>query len=615
MISRRAFIQSLAWAASGIAIGRHADAAPAGMAQYYDLPAFGDLSLLHITDMQFQFAPLYYREPSLQLMPPDMQASGVYLTGDQLLDRYNLMFGSAQAYAFSSDDYETGAGDFGKLGGIANLHTLIGIIRKSRPHALLLDGGNGCMRWTPPWAAGPEAAAIIRELGAEIQLADDIDTAKVGTRTEKADCRDAAAVEPPAHGLYHVKQGVRQSLPYFLEQRNGILLAVIGLAEGDSCSPPVKAPGEPFPDEGDTHGPDGPVAAFGPSQRLVGIDEARLRHWVDEVRGKGAQVVVLLSRAGIDADIKLAARVPGIDVILGGRSMTPIPEALEISNSRGKTLVTNAGGQGRFLGVLDIARGTSGHIEYRYTLLPVIHSFLQADDRLEKQIQHLYAVLDPQLHVKIATTEGLLYRRGSGNGTADELILAAMRDATGTDLAIYPGFRWDDAILPGQAITRKDLLSLTAWADPRVQIKTLKGSQVQALLEQAVDDAFNADPYLRRPMDLPRTGGIEYELHVAKPKGERVQNLRIGAETMRLDAVYRASGWGGVWQWLPDELPLDEPVSATSGMEQKADAAPQEIWELVRSYLEKKPVFSAVKPYLPRIVTADQVEHFVADIK
>ena len=85
-----------------------------------------------------------------------------------------------------------------------------------------------------------------------------------------------------------------------------------------------------------------------------GIQEENLQANIDEARKKGAQVVVLLSHNGMDVDLKLASRVRGLDAILGGHTHDGIPAPIAVKNSGGTTLVTNAGSNGKFLGVLDL---------------------------------------------------------------------------------------------------------------------------------------------------------------------------------------------------------------------------------------------------------------------
>jgi sulfur-oxidizing protein SoxB len=84
-----------------------------------------------------------------------------------------------------------------------------------------------------------------------------------------------------------------------------------------------------------------------------GIQDDNLQKMVDEARGKGAQVVVVLSHNGMDVDLKMASRVRGIDAIFGGHTHDGVPVAVPVKNAGGTTLVTNAGSNGKFLGVMD----------------------------------------------------------------------------------------------------------------------------------------------------------------------------------------------------------------------------------------------------------------------
>src|SRR6185369_14236279 len=108
-----------------------------------------------------------------------------------------------------------------------------------------------------------------------------------------------------------------------------------------------------------------------------------LQKQVNEVRGKGAQVVVLLSHNGMDVDIKLASRVTGIDAILGGHTHDGVPAPVVVKNSKGNTLVTNAGSNGKFLGVLDFDVKNGKIADFSYRLLPVFANLLPADKGMD----------------------------------------------------------------------------------------------------------------------------------------------------------------------------------------------------------------------------------------
>src|SRR5262249_1815409 len=143
-----------------------------------------------------------------------------------------------------------------------------------------------------------------------------------------------------------------------------------------------------------------------------GIHEKPLQALVDEVRKQGAKAVVLLSHNGVDVDLKLATRVRGIDAILGGHTHDPMPRAVGIRNAGGRTLVTNAGSGGKFMGVLDL-RPRNGRIECDYRLLPVFSDLLAPDPEMAALIARIREPFEAQLSQPLARTDALLYRRGN----------------------------------------------------------------------------------------------------------------------------------------------------------------------------------------------------------
>jgi sulfur-oxidizing protein SoxB len=102
-----------------------------------------------------------------------------------------------------------------------------------------------------------------------------------------------------------------------------------------------------------------------------GIQDENMQTMVNEARAKGAHVVVVLSHNGMDVDLKMASRVTGIDAIMGGHTHDGMPVATLVNNKSGKTIVTNAGSNGKFLGVLDFQVKEKRVTDFRYKLLPV----------------------------------------------------------------------------------------------------------------------------------------------------------------------------------------------------------------------------------------------------
>ena len=295
---------------------------------------------------------------------------------------------------------------------------------------------------------------------------------------------------------------------------------------------------------------------------------------VDEVRGKGAKVVVLLSHNGRDIDLKLASRLRGVDAILGGHTHDAMPEAARI----GKTLVTNAGCNGKFLGVLDLQAGSNGVSEARYRLLPVFSNLLPADPEMQAYIAKTRAPFEKKLAEPLALTEGTLYRRGTYNGTFDQLILDALLAQKGAQIAFSPGFRWGTTLLPGESITVEHLMDQTAITYPQATLNAFTGTQIKAILEDIADNLFHADPYSRQGGDMVRVAGMSYAIDPRAAIGARISDMRIDGRPMGADTPYKVAGWASVAEGVTGEP----------------------IWDVVGRYLRDRKTIPPLPVNLPR---------------
>ncbi|MCW5626654.1 MAG: 5'-nucleotidase C-terminal domain-containing protein, partial [Burkholderiales bacterium] len=297
-------------------------------------------------------------------------------------------------------------------------------------------------------------------------------------------------------------------------------------------------------------------------------------------RRQGAQVVVLLSHNGMDVDLKLASRVTGIDAILGGHTHDAMPLAIPVANAGGHTVVTNAGSHGKFVGVLDLDV-RNGHVaDYRYRLLPVFADLLPADPAMTAVIQRVRSPHALSLDTPLAVTDGLLWRRGNFNGSFDQLILDALRDETGAPIAFSPGFRWGTTLLPGDVITREDLLAQTAITYPQVTINEMTGARIKAVLEDVADNLFNPDPYYQQGGDMVRTGGLTWAVEPGAAMGRRISDLRLNGEPLDAERTYRVAGWASIAE----------------------DTVGEPIWTLVERWLLAKGTVPATTPETPRII-------------
>jgi sulfur-oxidizing protein SoxB len=554
-LQRREFLQLLALAAAAGASLRPGASDAQAAEELYELPPFGNLSLLHFTDAHAQLLPTCFREPSVNIgngAPP-------HLVGEAFLEKYAIDRASAAAHAFTHLDFESAARRYGKTGGFAHLATLLKRLRAARPHALLLDGGDS---WqgsaTSLWTEGADMIGAQKRLGVDLMTAH-WEFTYGAARVRRAVDREIAPIRFLAQNVRTLDFEDAVFPPYALESVNGVPLAVIGQAF--------------------------PYTAIAHPRRFVpdwsfGIQEKRLQGLVDEVRGKGAAVVVLLSHNGMDVDLKLAARVRGIDAILGGHTHDAVPAPVTVRNAGGRTLVTNAGSNGKFLAVLDLQAGAAGVKDYRYRLLPVFSNLLPADAEMAAYIESARRPFAAKLAEPLAVTEGLLYRRGNFNGSFDELVLRALQAETGAELAFSPGFRWGPTLLPGDAITLEELMAQTAITYPFVTLSQPSGAEIKAILEDIADNLFNPDPYLQQGGDMVRVGGMSYAIEPRAKIGNRISSMRVGGELVQAGKRYKLAGWAPVAE----------------------GAAGEPVWELVARHLRALKTVPPLEASRPRLI-------------
>jgi len=279
-----------------------------------------------------------------------------------------------------------------------------------------------------------------------------------------------------------------------------------------------------------------------------GIRDDELQKLVNTLRTTDkVDAVVLLSHNGMDVDLKLASRVSGIDVILGGHTHDAVPQPIPVTNAGGTTLVTNAGSSGKFLGVLDLELAKGKVAGVRYRLLPVFSELLKPDPAMAALIGKMREPHAAAYATKLATSDRLLYRRGNFGGTVDQLICDALLGEFDAEIALSPGFRWGNSVLPGQPVTMEDVLTETAMSYPETYVLKMTGGQIKDVLEDVCDNLFNADPYYQQGGDMVRVGGLTYACSPTESVGRRISDLKLGnGKSLEAGKSYRVAGWASV---------------------------------------------------------------------
>ena len=527
-LSKREFLQVLgAASAAGMGLGRYADAdAATAQKGLYDLAPFGNVSFLHMTDCHAQLKPIYFREPSVNIGIGAMQGQLPHLVGQHLLKLTGALPATDLAYAFTCLDFEKAARRYGKVGGFAHLATLVKQMKASRPGALLLDGGD---TWqgsaTSLWTDAQDMVDAAKLLTVDVMTGHWEFTYGMERVKEIVDKDFKGKVDFIAQNVKTNDFGDAVFKPYVMRDINGVSCAIIGQA---------------FPYT--------PIAnpRYMVADWSFGIQDENLQKMVDEARAKGAKVVVLLSHNGMDVDLKMATRVRGIDAIFGGHTHDGVPVAIPVSNAGGKTLVTNAGSNTKFLGVMDFDVKGGKVADFRYRLLPIFSNQLKADPEMDALITKVRQPFEARLAEKLAVTDGLLYRRGNFNGSWDQLICDALMDVQGAEIAFSPGFRWGTTLLPGDTITREAMMDQLAITYPYATLTEMTGETIKTILEDVADNLFNPDPYYQQGGDMVRVGGLAYACDPLQKMGGRISEMRLGGKPIEAGKKYKVAGWAPV---------------------------------------------------------------------
>lgn len=529
MISRRDFLQ-VGMAASAL-VGASGFGNWARLAaqqtltqdQLLDFDTFGNVTLIHVTDIHAQMKPIYFREPEINLGVGENKGQVPHITGAEFKARYGVADGSPSAYALTYNDFSALGREYGKVGGLDRVATVVKSIRAARPDALLLDGGD---TWHGSYtcyqtegqdmvnvmnALAPDAMTFHWEftLGSDRvrELIEGLPFAALGQNIFDAEW------DEPAESFESYK----------MMEAGGVKIGVIGQAFPYM---PIANPGWMFP------------------EYSFGIRDERMQEMVDEVRAAGAELVVCLSHNGFDVDKKMAGRVQGIDVILSGHTHDALPEPVVV----GDTIIIASGSNGKFVSRVDLDVRDGQMMGFRHKLIPIFSDVIEADAEMTALIDEQRAPYLADLEEVIGTTDTELYRRGNFNGSWDDLICDALISEREADIAMSPGVRWGPSLLPGDNITREDIWNVTSMTYPNAYRTEMTGEFIHTILEDVADNLFNPDPYYQQGGDMVRIGGMGYRIDITKPQGSRITEMTLLKTGEAIDPAktYQVAGWASV---------------------------------------------------------------------
>ena len=575
-MGRREFVYMMAMlGAAPVFANSHTRMVESGKADdYYKLKSFGNVRLMHMTDSHAQLNPVYFREPSVNLGLHSNFGKVPHIVGDKLLDHYGIKGDKRLEYAFSCVNFEKHAEVMGRVGGFAQLKTVIDYLKNNfgAEKTLLLDGGDTWQgSWTSLQTRGKDMVGAMNKLGVDVAVGHWEFTYKAEEVLENVKLLDAEFLaqnilvkeDSMMEGVEAYDEDTGHAFkPYTIKEMNGNRIAIVGQAFPYTT---IANPQRNIPDWS------------------FGINEDSMQELVDEIReDEKPDALIVLSHNGFDVDKKMAEVCTGIDFIMGGHTHDGVPEAVPVKNESGTTYVCNAGSNGKFLNVLDIECKNGKVVDHRFTLLPIFSDLVPEDKEMKKYIESVRKPYLSDLNRVLATTDETLFRRGNFNGSWDQIICDSLIEVKGADISLSPGFRWGTTIMPGQAITFDDLATQTALTYPETYVSEFTGAQVHATLEDVADNLFHKDPFRQSGGDMVRTGGISYRINPMEELGKRITNIVLTKSGKPLEAnkKYKVAGWSTVNTVSPGKP----------------------IWEVTEEYLKNMKHISNLKVDTPDMV-------------
>ncbi len=572
-MNRREFSRMLGLAGAAGMFPGSVFAARKAPGELYEVPAFGNVRVLHFADCHAQLLPIYFREPNVNIGIGPRVGKVPHVVGTRLLEEFGIDPGGIEAHAFTFLDFSEAAARYGKVGGFAHLSTLVKRMRAEygNDRTLLLDSGD---TWqgsgTSVWTRGRDMVGATNLLGVDVMTGHWEFTYREEEVFANIKAFDGEFVaqnvkvseEALFDGAPSYDEDTGHALkPYTVKDAGGKRIAIIGQA---------------FP-----YTPIANPRRFIPNWSF-GVRDDEMQAMVDKVRAdERPDAVIVLSHNGMDVDLKMASVVRGIDAILGGHTHDGVPAPTIVENSGGKTLVGNAGSNGKFLVVMDLDIGDGGLRDYRYRLLPIFSNLLEADVEMAAYIEKVRTPYATQLAEELAVADTLLYRRGNFNGTFDQLICDAQRVVGDAQIALSPGFRWGTAVLPGQTITMEHVMDQTAITYPETYVREMTGEDLRLILEDVLDNLFNVDPYYQQGGDMVRLAGLDYVCDPTRKIGSRVSNMTLdNGDSVEAGKSYKVAGWATVGSQSPGPP----------------------IWDVVAEYLRDQKVAKITKLNTPKLV-------------
>lgn len=400
---------------------------------------------------------------------------------------------------------------FTELGGLARIKTLFDRVRAENPGAVLaLD--NGDTFHGTHLAVSTKGEALIAPVNA-LGLTAMTAHWEFAWGPEHVHYLASRLTHPVLAANCYRKDDATRPFPATLTtETGGLKIGIVGIAATiiDKSMPPHFSKGVRFTD---------------------GIEEAREES--ARLRDEGADLIILLSHLGLPQDMEIARQVSGIDVILSGHTHNRLTEPVFV----GDTLVIQSGCHGSFIGRLDIEVEGGRIVGSHHALIPI-------DDSLPENAQMANLVRealagDQDLTEEVGRTPIPLHRNSCLAAPMDDVLLAAVARAGGTEIAFSNGWRYGVPVTIGP-VTLEDLWNIVP-VNPPVSTVSLKGREILDMMEENIERTFCCDPFGQMGGYLKRFRGLTLHLKLENPPSQRIVQAFAGSDELLDEHNYPVS--------------------------------------------------------------------------
>jgi 2',3'-cyclic-nucleotide 2'-phosphodiesterase (5'-nucleotidase family) len=386
-------------------------------------------------------------------------------------------------------------------GGYARLAHVVETIRaESGGRTMLIDGGDTFQGSGPAaWSGGAALVEPQRALGIELAVPGNWEV--VHGPAAMRSLLAAAGYPVIAANIVDERTGEPVFPPTLLRELGGIRFGFVGFTDPDV--PMRQSP------------------AY--SKGLRYLDSSVLAPHVARLREQ-ADVVVLVAHVGLARTLALVESIEGIDLVLSGdtheRTYAPLRGGPD-----GQTLVVEPGAFASLLGRVDVELVPGARPRLAWELLELRADRYPESPRVKRIVDAALAPYRDREDRTLGTTHVPLERYGVVENSADEVIVDAIRAATGTEIALSNGFRFGHPLRPGP-IRERDLWFLLP-VSTRLRTGTVTGEQLRAFWEEEIDHVFAEDPKRLFGGWLPRVSGMTVRFRTDRPRGQRVTSLEV----------------------------------------------------------------------------------------